>query len=541
MHVFLFGAALLFAMHAQSQAPPALSGPYRIAGTVVNAATGEPVSGAMVALLTLEESTTFAATESGSDGHFAIKHLPAAKFQLTASRRGYCTGFFDQHDNFNSAIVTGEGQDSGNLVFKLSPEAVLSGVVTGDGGDPVAGATVMLFERPRGHDPGAKIELAGSATADDTGAYEFPGLTEGEYLLAARAQPWYAISQFETGLTPQPETEQQAALDVAYPLTFFDSTADEGSATPIELTSGSRQQANLNLHAVPALHIQVQTAKRPDGSIAQPELRQTVFGVDVAGSTESMSRNREGVTEFSGVAPGAYELTQGDPPRIVEMNANASQEVDPEAGLPAVAVNGTLQPMQGTALSGAYVVTLEPVGGGAVSPSPQPAFATPSSFGFRAVPAGVWRLHISNGLDTVSIAVDGHVHPGNRLTVQDRALSMVVQVSAGRTVRIEGAAHKSDKGFAGAMVVLVPKDLSALAELARRDQSDSDGSFTLLNVEPGEYKVVAIQDGWELDWGNPAVIARYLRGGVAVTVKENAGGESGKRIRLEQPVAVQAR
>jgi hypothetical protein len=118
---------------------------------------------------------------------------------------------------------------------------------------------------------------------------------------------------------------------------------------------------------------------------------------------------------------------------------------------------------------------------------------------------------------------------------------MVVQVSAGRTVRIEGAAHKSDKGFAGAMVVLVPKDLSALAELARRDQSDSDGSFTLLNVEPGEYKVVAIQDGWELDWGNPAVIARYLRGGVAVTVKENAGGESGKRIRLEQPVAVQAR
>jgi hypothetical protein len=541
-HISVHAAAvLLLATCAAAQTPPALSGPYRVAGTVVNAATGDPVSGAMVALLTLEDSTTFAATESGSDGHFAIEHLPAAKFQLAASRRGYCTGFYDQHDNFNSAIVTGGGQDTGNLIFKLAPEAVLSGVVTGDGGDAVEGATVMLFERPRGHDPGAKIELAGTATTDDTGAYEFPGLTEGEYLLAARAQPWYAISQFETSLTRQPETEQQAALDVAYPLTFFDSTSDEGSATPIVLTSGSRQQANLNLHAAPALHLQVQTPKRPDGSIAQPELRQTVFGVDVAGSTESLSRNREGATEFSGVAPGAYELTQGDPPRIVEMIANASQEVDPEAGLPAVAVKGTLQPTQGTALTGVHVVTLEPMGSEAAGPSLQPAFASPSSFDFRAVPAGAWKVHISNGLDIVSIAVDGHTHSGNRLTVQDRALAIVVRVSAGRTVRIEGAARKNDKGFAGAMVVLVPKDLSAMAELARRDQSDSDGSFTLLNVEPGEYTVVAIQDGWDLDWGNPEVIARYLPGGEAVTVKESAGSESGKRIRLEQPVVVQAR
>jgi uncharacterized surface anchored protein len=560
----------------------AQSGPYRVGGTVVNAVTGEPVSGAMVALLTLQDSSTFAAAESGEDGRFDLENLPAAKFQLTASKRGYSTGFYNQHQDFNSAVVTGEGQDTGNLVFRLAPEAILSGVVTGDGGDPVAGATVLLFEKPRGHDPGAKIEQASAATTDDTGAYEFAGLTAGQYLLAVRAQPWYAMSQFSTSLGRQPETEQQAALDVAYPLTFFDSTTDQSSATPIVLTSGSRVQANVNLHAVPALHIQVRMPRRsddsPDSPVTQPDLRQTIFGLDVAGGDAPLSRGRDGSVEFAGIAPGQYELTQGDPPRIVDLNASQSQQVDPGAGTPAFTVTGTLSPVPGTTLDGSTIVTLEPVqeaGAADAVPQPQPAFASQRSFTLSAVTPGVWRMRLSNGLDVVSIAADGHIRPGNLLTVQDHAFHATVAVSAGRSVRIEGVAQRFEepksaasaeqspsqgnqfqtgkiqtpklvtstggKAFAGAMVVLVPKDLKDIAELARRDQSDSDGSFALLDVEPGEYTVVAIAGGWDLDWGNPAVIARYLPGGETVTVIDSPESRPGRRMTLAAPVAVQPR
>jgi hypothetical protein len=590
-HACIRATILLLAVSATAQ-----TGSYRVAGTAVNAVTGEPVSGAMVALLTVQDSSTFAATESGSDGHFAIEHLPAAKFQLTASKRGYSTGFYNQHQNFNSAVVTGEGQDTGNLVFRLAPEAVLSGVVTGDGGDPVQGATVMLFAKPRGHDPGAKIAQVDSTATDDTGAYEFSGLTAGDYLLAVRALPWYAINHFAfaAGLDRQPETAQQAALDVAYPVTFFDSTTEEGSATPIELASGSREQANIGLHAVPALRIQVQTPRNadgsPDNSVAQPDLRQSIFGVDMGGGGALMSRGRGDSMEFAGVPPGQYELTQGDPPRIVEMDASTSQQVDPGAGTPAMTVSGTLQPVQGTQLSGAHLLTLEPVGAatanaspasGDASLEPQPVFASQRAFSFRAVPAGVWKLHISNGLDVVAITADGRTQPGNLLTVPYPPSFVTVTVSAGRTVRIEGFVHKpgapadgsssvgwkpgapadgsssvgwkpgapadgsssvgwkGDKGLAGAMVVLVPKDLSAMAELARRDQSDSDGSFALLNVEPGEYTLVAIDDGWDLDWGNPAVIARYLPAGQPVTVKDSSDNQPGRRIVLAEPVRVQ--
>jgi hypothetical protein len=87
------------------------------------------------------------------------------------------------------------------------------------------------------------------------------------------------------------------------------------------------------------------------------------------------------------------------------------------------------------------------------------------------------------------------------------------------------------------MMVLAPKNLNAMESLARRDQSDSDGSFSLRDVVPGQYTLVAIEDGWTLDWAEPEVIARYLPGGLAVTVTDN----SGKLVSLPSPVPVQLR
>jgi hypothetical protein len=87
------------------------------------------------------------------------------------------------------------------------------------------------------------------------------------------------------------------------------------------------------------------------------------------------------------------------------------------------------------------------------------------------------------------------------------------------------------------MVVLVPNDPANHLDLFRLDQSDSDGSFELRNVAPGQYTLVAIEDGWELEWERPEVIGRYLPGGIPVTVTES----SGKLVRLSEALPVQAR
>src|SRR5207253_8681026 len=78
---------------------------------------------------------------------------------------------------------------------------------------------------------------------------------------------------------------------------------------------------------------------------------------------------------------------------------------------------------------------------------------------------------------------------------------------------INGVALQNGKPVAGAMVLLAPPDPEDNLVLFRRDQSDSDGSFTLPDVVPGKYTLLGIANGWEMEWGNPEVLTPYLAGG----------------------------
>ncbi len=532
----------LFCLPASFQAQSA-DPVYRIAGTVVNALSGEPVRGVTVSVLAQEDSHDIASTQTGSDGRFSVDGLPAAKYQLTASKRGYPTAAYDEHGDFSSAIVVGRDQDSGidvtHLVFRLTPGASLRGIVTADGGDPVADAEVMLFKRPQGHAPGEKIVHQETAVTDDIGAYEFSNLGAGEYLIAVKARPWYAMQGSARTSEQTSSTSQNPALDVAYPITFFDSTTDEASASPIVLAQGSRIEANVSLHAVSALRLQVSVPRRQDGQFARPELRQTIFGETISNvSSGFMDAVRTGSTEFVGVAPGQYELTQGDPPRVVELDANASQQIEPGAGLPAFPVAGTLQSADGKPVRSYALVTLEPADA-AQGLKPLESSFNNGSFSFPAVPVGAFKLHaqVDGAPESVlSIAVAGQAHSGSAVTVRDHPLTLVARVTSG-SASVEGFARKNGKGVSGVMVLLIPQAQAAFPDGIRRDQSDSDGSFSLNDAAPGRYTVLAIQDGWDLDWNRPDALARYLPAGIPVTVTATAENE----VRLAEPVPVQSR
>lgn len=505
-----------------SKAPT--TGPYRIAGVAIDALTGEPVRRASVAVLDENDSHVIESALSDNEGRFALAGLPAAKYQLTASRRGYLTAFYDEHDEYSTAIVTGADQDTGALKFHLTPAAILRGQVTGDGGDPVEGARIMLFRKPRKPRLGERIAHADSTTTDDTGTYEFGNLAAGDYLVAVTAEPWYSMHRPSKTSGSASGDEAAAALDVSYPVTYFDSTTDEASATVIPIVAGEAEQANIGLHAVPSLHLSVQPARRQDGSLARPELRQMIFGMDL--SSESMgpfdlSPNAE--AEFTGVAPGRYELVQGDPQRTVEIDATADQQVDPTTGTPTVEISGSLKYASGTAIEHDFTVMLQ-----SLDPESHtltlPTNASGGVFRFPSVPPGKWAVTaFASGrrLAVISLTVGDRTRGGNILNVGDRSLKISATVAAG-DMRVEGFTRKDGKGFAGAMVVLVPKDLSAIQELARRDQSDSDGSFSLRDTAPGQYTVVAIEDGWNLDWSRPEVIRRFLPRGTPVTVRDSA-------------------
>jgi hypothetical protein len=526
-------ATLARAQNPQSRsttaARTATSGPYRIAGVLVNAATDEPVRRATVEALKGDDSQAVASCVTDNEGHFTLAGLAAAKYQLTASKRGFRTAFYDEHDEFSTAIVTGPDQDSTQLRFKLMPGTVLHGAVSGDDGELVPNARVMLFQRPRHPGSGARIAQVDATVTDDTGAYEFGDLHAGEYLLAVMAEPWYAVHEGSP-------TKRNPALDVAYPVTYFDSTPEEGSATPLALAGGSRVEANISLHAVPALRIRVDSPDRPDRAGAAPNLQQTVFGMPVGleGGEGIAGDRQNGAMEIAGIPPGHYELTQGDPPRIVELDLLSSLQVDPSAGSAALQVTGRVRMASGAPVPGDPTITLARMDAG----TGQPVYAAQAhrgQFTFDAVPAGQWAV-MANGegpIPVLAVSAGGVQRAGNIVTLRDRGPDLVVTLSDAET-RIEGFAREDGKGFSGAMIVLLPRNPVLWQALTRRDQSDSDGSFALQSVAPGEYTLIAIEDGWQLDWTSPEAMARYLPAGTRVTVSE----KSGALIHLASPVTV---
>jgi hypothetical protein len=533
-------ACFSWAQSGEATAATPAAPSFRIAGTLVIAGTGDPVQGAVVSALDSEQTRRVASAETAADGSFALEGLSAAKYPLMASKRGYATGYYMQHGVYSSAVVTGPGEESEHLVFQLGPAAVIHGVVTADGGDPVEGATVLLFAKPRGNEPSARIELAGGVATDDTGAYEFAHLEAGTYYVVVQAKPWYAIHRVIASTQAVSSTDAGSALDVAYPITYYDSTTDETSASPIALAAGSRVEANIDLHAVPALHLKIQAPRKADGTFAIPKLDESLFGVAIPGGDEAQEpvvHIGAGIMEVDGLAPGQYELTQGDPPRVAEFDAESSEIVDPSLGTPATKVTGTLVNAAGAPLSGDARLILTPAETKA-SRSAMSARIEQGSFTFTPVTPGIWTLTVVLGeheLPVESITVGRRKFDGNRFTVAEQPLTLKVTVEE-KPLRVNGIVKTGGKGVAGVMVVAVPKNGALFPALARRDQSDSDGSFSLRDVAPGAYTVVAIENAWDnFDWSRSEVIGRYLSGGVEITV---AGGQEA-RVKVSEPVPVQ--
>jgi 5-hydroxyisourate hydrolase-like protein (transthyretin family) len=544
------------------QKAPALNGPYRIAGTVTNSVTGERVHHATVSLVEENSRETLEQVETDDQGRFSLDHLPQAKFGLMASHRGYLAAFFDEHDNYSSAIVTGPGQDTEHLPFRLAPGAMVHGVVTDDAGEPVENAQILLSLKSRNGGQGEHLMRPSSTNSDDTGAFELWDLPPGTYFLAVKAQPWFALHPAQTGAGnstgARSSTGAPNPLDVAYPVTYYDGTTDQAGAAPIRLAAGDRAELNVPLHAVPAIHLMVRSGAEnatPEQNrrMAFPALIQTILGEEDPASMGNVQPGPpgSGTVEVSGLAPGHYEIRQDDPPRKVEVDLSGSLEVDTSAGTPLAAVTAAVKMSDGAPLPEPLLLVLSSDTDASLEMQAPVVTSAPgkSVARFSSVSPGSWTVMARSGdlsLAVASLQTSAGLRRGATLQVKDRPLPLTVTLVAGKT-SVQGMVRKAPasggadagdgKGLAGVMVVLVPQDPGANRGLFRRDQSDSDGSFSLRDAAPGKYTVVAIEDGWELEWARPQVIQRYLSRGVGVTITDHAA----KQLQLAEPVPVQAR
>jgi hypothetical protein len=528
----------------QSDATPEKSpsgpGSWTISGAVVSATTGSPLDRTEVSLTTPgPRGSTIASALTSENGGFRFDHLQAGRYRLEASRRGYIAGGYQDHDGYFTGIVAGPNLNSQALRLELLPTAIIGGVVTDDSGEPVGGAQVHLFRQDQSTGE-SKIVGAGQDMTDDTGTYEFARLKAGTYYVGVSATPWYAFHparKTDAADNPLPDDQQpHSPLDVAYAMTFFENATDSASASPISLNPGDRVETNLSMHAVSAIHIRV--TLRPPGEgpgrgMAMPMLTQDVFGeqqmqpggVTWMASSTSRNGNQTNVLygEFSGIAPGHYTLRQfaqqGDEGHSASVDLATDQTVDfTSASVSGVDVSGKVAMASGAKLPDRTSVMLMPASGGQNFSA---RAAVDGRFDLHSVPPGIYELQVHASGASIAVAqmaANGADVQGSHITVATDPVLVAATLATGSTT-ITGYAKSNGKAIGGAMILLVPRNPNAGHQLFRRDQSNTDGSFTLTRVVPGNYILVAIENGWTLDWAQPEVIARYLAGGLNVQVK----------------------
>lgn len=134
------------------------------------------------------------------------------------------------------------------------------------------------------------------------------------------------------------------------------------------------------------------------------------------------------------------------------------------------------------------------------------------SFAASSLPSGSYEVEFSEqtGLRVSSLEATGASVSGRTIEIPvGQPVNLTVH-AAEANCSLSGIALKNGKPVAGAMVLLVPQDPGHDMSLYHRDQSDSDGSFSMSPLFPGRYILLAIENGWDLEWADPKVMFQYL-------------------------------
>jgi hypothetical protein len=170
-------------------AAPEPTGTAVIRGRVVAADLGTPLRRAQVRLSSAEVRV-MRMTSTDGEGRYEFRDLPAARYNLQASKGGYVSVQHGQRRVLEAGrpIQLGDGQVQDKVDVVLPRGGVIAGRITDEFGEPVADAMVhaSTYRYISGR---RRLAPAGPPRAsNDIGEYRLFGLPPGEYYLSAVAR-----------------------------------------------------------------------------------------------------------------------------------------------------------------------------------------------------------------------------------------------------------------------------------------------------------------------------------------------------------------
>lgn len=295
-----------------------------ISGTVTDGVSGQPVEGAIVAIVPRGQRPFDARKQfSDSSGRFVFTGLPPdAGYSVLVSKSGYFDGALGRRGPLSEAIqyvslATDEWFAKANVV--IWPESGLSGKVTDEHDDPVAGVFVRALLRTEVAGRPATA-VAATTTTDDLGNYRIGGLGPGDYtVVVPSVQPSDAVQPGApagralvepTGHYPWPPN-QSDGLRLIYPPTFYGNTTALLAASVVSLDAGA-EQPSVDIQLSPSTAVRlIGTLRGPSDAVAGVTLRLLPVGADDLGigSEVATAQSRsDGSFVFTAVPAGDYVL-----------------------------------------------------------------------------------------------------------------------------------------------------------------------------------------------------------------------------------------
>jgi Carboxypeptidase regulatory-like domain len=308
-----------FALPVFAQTIPA---PCRIEGRVLSAATGAPLKRATLRTelrghvppgYTVNDPTDFETT-SDAEGRFVFDAIPPSRFYfLTAERPGYLS--YEPDRMFDCTDSAGENV---NLVIKLIPQAVISGRVVNDDGEPVTGAEVEVLRRIFVNGSRRVNQIDTESTHAD-GGFSIGGLKPGRY---------YVRASHRRESRPSAPGRKAAHTEALVP-TYFPAAYDLATATPIDVAAGAQLSGiDIRLRTSPAFRV--------SGRVVTPASKNPLGQMELALIPKDFppaiptAQVEDWAFEFRDVLPGAYVLRPDSDGQDVPLAGSTSVTVRDE-------------------------------------------------------------------------------------------------------------------------------------------------------------------------------------------------------------------
>jgi len=524
-----------------------------IKGKVIAADTGKAMRRVQISLSSpdISESRSMSTT---AQGLFEFKDLPAGRYNLMATRSGFLRLQYGQRrpGEPGRPLQIADGEHVGNADFALPRSGSISGHITDDLGDPLAGVNIYpaqwrYFRGKRRMVPISGGGGGGFNQTDDTGYFRISGLDPGDYFVLATIRTTWTV-------------DDKPNERIGFLPTYSGGTANPAEAMRIKVAMGQEASTG-DFPMVPGRVASISGIATY--SSGQPMAGESVNMVqEFAGPNWSSQFgmpgskiNPDGSFLIKDVAPGEYRLSvrgPGDKDHAAEgVTVTVNLAGEDVAGVMLVggtggALSGRIVSDTGMALpladSGRMRVSARPIDPTTTYQSSGDqdngrvkddwSFEVSNVFGQNRINVGplpvgwVVRSIDYQGKDLADVSID--VRGGQRLDGVTVVLSKTLP-------KVRGTLF-DDKGQpVEGTVLMFPEDAAKCGEnsrLTRTARPDLAGGFEFRSVIPGTYLVVPLEYVRDGDWTDPEYLDTLREGAKRVQVDET--GLAGLALTLKK-------